>query len=124
MPRVARRKIWLEFTLALALAALLTVILWLALGRPAQVAWWLGCWLVSTNLLAFAYYGYDKAQAQHSGARVPELVLHGLTAVGGSVGAYLAMQLFRHKTIKGKFRILFWCIVVLQVVITVYVVTR
>jgi len=41
--------------------------------------------------------------------------LHTLAAVGGSPGALLGMSLFRHKTIKGKFRILFWCIVALQV---------
>jgi uncharacterized membrane protein YsdA (DUF1294 family) len=31
------------------------------------------------------------------------------------------MQAFRHKTIKGKFRVLFWCIVTLQVLLTLWV---
>ena len=47
--------------------------------------------------------------------RVPEVVLHGLTFAGGSLGAYAAMKTFRHKTIKGQFRIVFWLIVVVQV---------
>jgi uncharacterized membrane protein YsdA (DUF1294 family) len=35
---------------------------------------------------------------------VPEATLLGFAALGGSVGAWLAMQLFRHKTQKKKFR--------------------
>jgi uncharacterized membrane protein YsdA (DUF1294 family) len=74
----------------------------------------LAAWLVSINLTAFAYYGYDKFRARQSGGRVPEMVLHGLALLGGSLGAYLAMRLFRHKTVKSRFRLAFWCIVVLQ----------
>ena len=54
----------------------------------------LGCWLVSVNLVTFGYYGYDKVRSQGGEGRVPELVLHGLGAVGGSPGAFLAMWLF------------------------------
>jgi uncharacterized membrane protein YsdA (DUF1294 family) len=71
-------------------------------------------WLVGVNVVAFGYYAYDKSQAGGSGQRVPEVVLHGLALVGGSPGAWLGMRLFRHKTIKGGFRFVFWCIVVLQ----------
>ena len=53
---------------------------------------------------------------------VPEMILHGLVAVGGSVGAYTAMEVFRHKTVKGRFRILFWCLVALQVVLIAWLV--
>ena len=77
---------------------------------------------MSINVIAFAYYSYDKSCAESNTRRVPELVLHGLTAAGGSVGASTAMKLFRHKTIKGKFRILFWCIVLLQLALTGWIV--
>jgi uncharacterized membrane protein YsdA (DUF1294 family) len=82
---------------------------------------WLGCWLASVNVVTIGYYGFDKARARGSEGRVPELVLHGLSALGGSPGAYLAMSLFRHKTVKGSFRILFWCIVILQASLAAYV---
>ncbi len=89
--------------------------LWLWLFRHAW-HWYqaLAGWLVAVNLTAFGYYGYDKACARRLARRVPEVVLHGLALAGGSLGAFLAMRLFRHKTIKGRFQFLFWCIVVLQ----------
>jgi uncharacterized membrane protein YsdA (DUF1294 family) len=74
----------------------------------------LGVWLLFANLTTFAYYGYDKFQAVHAGRRVPEILLHLFAVLGGSLGAYLAMRAFRHKTIKGGFRIVFWFIVLVQ----------
>jgi uncharacterized membrane protein YsdA (DUF1294 family) len=47
--------------------------------------------------------------------------LHTLSAIGGSPAALLAMWLFRHKTIKASFRILFWAIVVLQLCLSAYI---
>jgi uncharacterized membrane protein YsdA (DUF1294 family) len=90
--------------------------LWWLLSPEVAWTWpaWLGCWLASVNVITFAYYGYDKLRAKGGEGRVPEVVLHGLSAVGGSPAAYLAMWLFRHKTVKGSFRILFWGIVILQ----------
>src|SRR4051812_29472505 len=75
----------------------------------------LASWLLSINIITFGYYGYDKAQAGRVARRVPELVLHALALAGGTIGAYLGMRLFRHKTIKGEFRVVFWFTVVLQV---------
>jgi len=75
------------------------------------------CWLLVLNVLTFAYYGYDKRCAVKAGRRVPEVILHGLSFLGGSPGAYAAMRTFRHKTIKGRFRFVFWVIVVLQVLL-------
>jgi uncharacterized membrane protein YsdA (DUF1294 family) len=51
-------------------------------------------------------------------------VLHGLALAGGSLGCYAGMRAFRHKTIKGTFRIVFWVIVVLQALLVVAVVYR
>jgi uncharacterized membrane protein YsdA (DUF1294 family) len=81
-------------------------------------------WVVSVNLVAFGYYGFDKMRAGAQGRRVPEVVLHGLALLGGSLGAYLGMRLFRHKTIKSSFRLVFWWIAALQVVLVVAVVYR
>jgi uncharacterized membrane protein YsdA (DUF1294 family) len=76
---------------------------------------YLGAWLVSVNVVAFGYYGFDKARARGSAGRVPEVVLHGLSFAGGSLGAYAGMQTFRHKTVKGTFQIVFWFIVAMQI---------
>ena len=61
-------------------------------------------YLLAINVLAFVVYGVDKWKARQGRWRVPEATLLGLAALGGSVGAWVAMQLFRHKTKKNKFR--------------------
>lgn len=60
-------------------------------------------YLLAVNVLTFIVYGVDKWKARRGRWRVPEATLMGLAALGGSVGAWLAMQLFRHKTQKKKF---------------------
>jgi uncharacterized membrane protein YsdA (DUF1294 family) len=90
-------------------------LLFLAFRLPFTWYHLLAAWLLSINLATFGYYGYDKARASSRRSRIPELVLHGLVVAGGTVGGYLGMQLFRHKTVKPTFRVLFWLIVVLQV---------
>jgi uncharacterized membrane protein YsdA (DUF1294 family) len=73
-------------------------------------------YLITINVLTFIVYGVDKWKAHRGRWRVPETTLLGLTALGGSVGAWLAMQLFRHKTQKKKFRYGVPAIFVLQLV--------
>ncbi len=72
-------------------------------------------YLLAVNVLTFIVYGVDKWKAQRGRWRVPEASLLGLAALGGSVGAWLAMQFFRHKTQKKKFRYGVPALFVLQV---------
>jgi uncharacterized membrane protein YsdA (DUF1294 family) len=72
-------------------------------------------YLLAVNVLTFIVYGVDKWKARRGRWRVPEATLMGLAALGGSVGAWLAMQLFRHKTQKKKFRYGVPALFVLQV---------
>ena len=72
-------------------------------------------YLLAVNVLTFIVYGVDKWKAQRGRWRVPEASLLGLAALGGSVGAWLAMQLFHHKTQKKKFRYGVPALFVLQV---------
>lgn len=114
-----RFHLWTGF----CLAAMAAVLLWWGMGRQRGWGPWLIGWLAGINVVAMAYYGFDKAQAQREGAsRVPESVLHTFSFAGGSAGALLGMRLFRHKTMKGRFRILFWCIVAAQAAFTAWVV--
>lgn len=91
--------------LALALGAGLFALLALLTPLTPYLAW-----LAAWSAVAFGFFGYDKAQAQRQGWRVPELVLHGLSLVGGFAGALAGMLLFRHKTRHG----VFWLVVALS----------
>ena len=61
-------------------------------------------YLLTVNLLTFVTYGIDKRKARHNRWRVREASLLLLAALGGSIGALLAMKVFRHKTQHKKFR--------------------
>ncbi len=81
--------------------------------------WWMDvrlhyAYLLSASVTTFLFYGYDKRQALKNGWRVPEAVLHLLALAGGSVGAFVGQILFRHKTRKLRFKVVFVAIVLLQ----------
>jgi len=81
-------------------------------------------WIFGISLAAFFTYGYDKAVAGRGVTRVPEVVLHALTLLGGTLGSCLGMQIFRHKTQKKSFQTIFWAIVIVQIVVIILLVTR
>ncbi len=108
----------------LLLAAGSTVLLWWLLSLRWTVFAWLFTWLVAINLVTFGYFGFDKVRARRARTRVPEVVLHFFSLIGGSLGAYAGMQTFRHKYLKGRFQFWFWCIVVLQVGLIFWAVHR
>ena len=66
------------------------------------------------SVLAFLLYWSDKRKARLDRWRVPENVLHAVELAGGWPGALLAQQVFRHKTRKLSFQLLFWVIVLLH----------
>lgn len=72
-------------------------------------------YLIALNSVTFLIYGFDKRQAVKSKIRVPELVLHLLALIGGSPAAAIAQIVFRHKTKKTRFRIIFFLIVGVQI---------
>ena len=60
---------------------------------------------VIINIIAFIMYYADKRKAEHSKRRIPERSLLFFSFLGGSIGSYLGMQIWHHKTRKPKFRI-------------------
>ncbi|MDP9688223.1 UNVERIFIED_ORG: uncharacterized membrane protein YsdA (DUF1294 family) [Pseudomonas mohnii] len=66
------------------------------------------------SVLAFLLYWSDKRKARVYHWRTPENVLHALEFAGGWPGALLAQQVFRHKTRKVSFQLVFWIIVLLH----------
>lgn len=55
-------------------------------------------YLLIINILAFVCYGLDKLKAKRNARRISERALLLLALVGGSVGAWLGMLVWRHKT--------------------------
>ncbi|WP_414430573.1 DUF1294 domain-containing protein [Alcanivorax sp. IL3] len=66
--------------------------------------------------LTFLMFGLDKRAALNERQRVPENTLHLLSLAGGWPGGLLARPLFRHKTRKQPFRIVFWLMAVVNLV--------
>ena len=61
-------------------------------------------YLVVINVVTFFVYGFDKYRAQSHRRRISERTLLTLAVVGGSIGAWMAMRSFRHKTQHAKFK--------------------
>ena len=77
---------------------------------------WLGC----LSVVAFVLYAVDKNRARRRKWRIPEATLILIAALGGAPGAFLAMQMFRHKTKHVKFIILVPLFLTLHAVEAVY----
>ncbi len=60
-------------------------------------------YMLFMNILTFVLYGADKKKAVSRQWRIPEVVLLGMSLLGGCVGAFLAMQIFHHKTRHARF---------------------
>lgn len=57
------------------------------------------------NTITFLLFGIDKYRARKNKWRIRESTLLGLSFLGGSIGAYLGMCFFHHKTKKNRFQI-------------------
>jgi len=77
--------------------------------------------LIIINIITFFAYGLDKLKAVNHWWRIPEWVLLGLATAGGSVGAYLGMMVFRHKTLKPLFRFGVPVMIIVHVIVAIYI---
>jgi len=58
------------------------------------------------NLFVFLVFGLDKFLSKLGNQRISERFLVLISIAFGSLGAIFAMSLFRHKTLKAKFKII------------------
>ena len=72
------------------------------------------------SIWAFIAMGYDKRQAKQKGQRIPEKNLWFLAILGGGIGSYLGMQIFRHKTRHTSFRIGFLMLAIIFGIVILY----
>lgn len=74
-------------------------------------------YLAIINVLTFCLYGIDKRRAIHSRWRISEATLLWMAVLGGSLGAWLGMRVWHHKTQHKKFRYGIPLIIIAQIAV-------
>ena len=61
-------------------------------------------YLIAVNALGLVLFGIDKWKAKHAKWRISELTLLAIAAIGGSIGSWIGMKMWHHKTLHKKFK--------------------
>lgn len=69
------------------------------------------------NILGLVVMGVDKWKAKHNAWRIPEKTLFLVSILGGSIGTWAGMYLFRHKTKHWYFVVGMLAILAVQVIL-------
>lgn len=77
-------------------------------------------YLTAINLITFIVYGADKYKAKKDKWRIPEATLLLMAVIGGSIGAWIGMKVWHHKTMHKKFKYGIPIILVLQCILIIY----
>ena len=94
-----------------------------------NLLWWLGMntlhsclayYLLGINAVTFIVYGIDKYKAKKAKWRIPEATLLLLAVLGGSIGAWIGMKVWHHKTMHKKFKYGIPAILLIQVALMAY----
>lgn len=75
------------------------------------------------NVMTYWFYAQDKEAAQNGNRRVPENTLHVLAFLGGWPSAWLAQQRLRHKTQKQPFRKIYFCTILLNILLILWLIS-
>lgn len=81
-------------------------------------------YLIIINAAALLLMLIDKQKAKHGKWRISEKTLIGTALLGGSIGAILGMNIFRHKTKHPKFSIGLPLILAVQIMLCVLFLMR
>lgn len=80
----------------------------------------LAYYLLAINVVAFIMYGIDKYKAKKARWRIPEATLLLLAVLGGSIGAWMGMKVWHHKTMHKKFKYGIPAILLIQIALMAY----
>lgn len=78
-------------------------------------------WLIIINIITFVVFGIDKKKAIDGKFRISELTLFVLSLLGGSLGGFIAMHTFHHKTKKWYFKFGIPLILIAQVLLIIFI---
>lgn len=81
-------------------------------------------YLIVINTVGFFISLADKSAARNGRWRVPERTLFLVSIIGGSVGTYISMRIFHHKTKHKRFMIGIPLIIAVQAAAAYFVIRR
>ena len=79
-------------------------------------------YFVIVNLVTFIIYGLEKKKKKKSKWRFSEAMLLKLAIIGGSIGAWLGMKTWHHKTMHKKFKYGIPTIIIIQLLIIIIII--
>ena len=77
-------------------------------------------YLFAINIVSFLLYGIDKYKAKKNKWRISEATLLMIAVIGGSIGAWVGMRLWHHKTMHKKFKYGIPLIIIMQIALVAY----
>ncbi|MCW4110786.1 DUF1294 domain-containing protein [Segatella copri] len=80
----------------------------------------LAYYLLGINAVTFIVYGIDKYKAKKAKWRISEATLLLLAVLGGSIGAWMGMKVWHHKTMHKKFKYGIPAILLIQIALMAY----
>ncbi|MCM3759694.1 DUF1294 domain-containing protein [Alkalihalobacillus oceani] len=80
-------------------------------------------YLLLVNVLSFIVVGADKQKARKKQRRISERTLFLWAIIGGSLGSFIGMRFFRHKTKHKRFMIGVPLIILIQVLALVFIIS-
>lgn len=72
------------------------------------------------NIFTFIAYGKDKSLAKKKEWRIPEIQLHTLELLGGTIGAFCGQKFFHHKNKKKSYMATFFASVAIQIGVVIF----
>ena len=81
---------------------------------------YLDYYLLAINAVTFIVYGIDKYKAKKAKWRISEATLLLLAVLGGSIGAWIGMKVWHHKTMHKKFKYGIPAILLIQIALMAY----
>ncbi|QGH21741.1 DUF1294 domain-containing protein [Clostridium butyricum] len=79
-------------------------------------------YLIVINICGFLIMFIDKIRAVHKEWRIPEKTLMFVSLIGGSIGMFAGMHIFRHKTKHIKFTLGVPFIFIIELITAVYLI--
>ena len=81
-------------------------------------------YLAVINVVTFFMYGIDKWKAKRTKWRIPEATMLGMAVIGGSIGAWLGMKVWHHKTLHKKFKFGVPVILIAQIALLIWIFSK